>query len=209
MLRKFFCHLYNTTQAIVIFVSFFFLTGCSLFSPVKTDTTHTYALNSVGYSSIRHTNDSINLLVAPTDASMIYNTKRMVYTTYPHQIAYFAKNFWAVPPAKMLHPLIIRSLQDTHYFHAVSSAPTLGNYQFVLKTQLMELKQEFSNCGTWMHVTLRAQIVGLTDGRVIATKEFSVKQCAPQPTPYGGVVAANKAVARLLTQLTNFCLKAV
>jgi hypothetical protein len=42
--------------------------------------------------------------------------------------------------------------------------------------------------------------------RVVASKEFSVEERPLFNTPYGGVMAANQATAKMLAELAEFCL---
>jgi cholesterol transport system auxiliary component len=182
------------------------LASCSVFSPIKNLHSTTYELNAVPTVAKRKSH-SRTLLVLPVEAESIYNTTEMVYTLRPYEISYFAKNHWAETPAQMLQPLIVQTLQNTHFFHAVSSNSTLGHYDYILSTQLLKLQQEFTVQPSVVRLTLRAQLVDAGSGRIISTKQFSVVEPAAQNNPYGGVIAANKAVAKVLTRLTKFCLK--
>lgn len=179
-------------------------TSCSMFSPVKVAPSTTYVLNKVPQPVTKKPTRQISVLVTQPMTDNIYGTSQMVYSTRPYQISYFAKNRWAEPPAQMLQSLMIQTLQKTHYFHAVS--PALGNYDFILNSQLIELRQVFFANRSYVHLTVRTQIVSTTTNNVLASKEFSIVQPAPQSSPYGGAVAANYAMANLLNQWAYFCL---
>jgi cholesterol transport system auxiliary component len=167
----------------------FLLAACSVFSPIKTDMTE-FVLTTVPHSVTKKASHRITLMVAEPKASSIYDTTEMAYSTKRYQLAYFSKNRWADSPPQMLQPLIVDALQRTHYFHAVGTASALGNYDFRLNTQLLELKQVFyQNSPSEVHL-----------------KEFAVVENAPHNTPYGGVIAANRATSRMLTELTRWCL---
>jgi hypothetical protein len=56
--------------------------------------------------------------------------------------------------------------------------------------------------------TLRAYIVDNTTRRVLAWREFDETFAAASEDPYGGVVAANRAVQSVLEQLASFCAEA-
>jgi cholesterol transport system auxiliary component len=53
--------------------------------------------------------------------------------------------------------------------------------------------------------TLRAQLIDVDARRVLASAEFDETEVAPSDDPYGGVLAANRALARLLERLAAFC----
>jgi len=192
----------NMLVVMLLFLS----SGCTLMSPVKTETKTTYVLNTVPHPMMKRSKRQITLLVTRSESGAIYNTTEMVYAIKPYQIAYFVKNSWADSPTKMLQPLIIQTMQNTHYFHGVNLPSFSGKYDFVLNTQLLQLQQDFFNEYSVVHLTLRAQLVDAATSRVIAAKQFSVEEVAPSNNPYGGVIAANKATASILKQLAKFCL---
>jgi cholesterol transport system auxiliary component len=179
------------------------LMACSAFSPVKVEPTNTYVLSQTPTPAIKKTSRQMTVLVNYPQSSAVYNTTQMAYSTLPYEISYFSKNQWADTPSQMLQPLIAKTLQNTHYFRQVVTPGMLGRYDYILNTQLLQMQQVFFNHSSQMRMGLKAQIVNATSGQIIATKEFSVVEPAA-PTPYGGVVAANRGVAKLLTQLVQF-----
>ncbi len=184
------------------------LYGCSMFAPVPPVPTSNYLLNATPAPVSAAKNTQQTLLVASPQTMQAYNTTHMVYTTQPYQLAYFAKSEWADTPTQMLQPLIVQTLQNTHSFRAVVSTPFVGPYDVMLNTQLLQLQQEFLQKPSQVRMTLRAQLISGKDNHVIATKEFSALVTAPQETPYGGVIAANRATQEILRQLALFCLAA-
>lgn len=184
------------------------LSGCSLFGPVQ-GPTKTYVINTVPHAAHTKAKSGTTVLVSAVESNAAYATPQMAYSEHPYQLAYFAKNSWAETPGQMLQPLIVQTLQNTHHFHAVTMSPSLAKANYVLNTQLIELKQVFSVCKSEIHLTLRAQIMSAADFHIVATKEVRVIEPAPQRNPYGGVIAANRAVANALTQIANFCLRTI
>ena len=183
------------------------LFGC--LSPVQVEPSTTYVLSSKPHMAVKKSINKINLLVAPMDTATIYNTDQIAYTSHPYQVAYFAKSYWAAKPAKMLQSLIIQSLQDTHYFHAVNASPAMGKYDFILVTQLVQLQQDFLSQPSLLRLTVRAQLINARNNSIVATKQFSVIEPTVQNTPYGGVQAANKAVNKVLRQIGLFCMNTI
>jgi cholesterol transport system auxiliary component len=53
-----------------------------------------------------------------------------------------------------------------------------------------------------MHV----QLINATNNRSVGSKDISIVEVAPQNTPYGGVVAANRATAKALAAIAQVCL---
>lgn len=188
-------------------MSCFLLSAC--LSPVKSESENTYVINTLPHPVIKKPTHKITLLVLTPEASQIYNTTQMAYSTQSYQVNYFSKNVWADTPAQMLQLLLMRSLQNTHYFYAVTSPSTVSFYDYVLNTQLLQLEQRFYAHSSEVIILLRAQLINAANNRVIATKQFKVVRPAFENTPYGGVIAANKAAAEMLAQVTRFCLQKI
>ena len=82
-------------------------------------------------------------------------------------------------------------------------APAVANALFAATGK--RLQQDFSPPPSRIELTLRASLLDLRHDRMLATREFDLIERAPQDDPYGGVIAANRALARLLQQLAAFC----
>lgn len=184
------------------------LSGCSIFSPVKTDNYTTYVLNAspqVTKKSYRQN----TLLVSSVEADYLYNTNDMAYTTQAYQVDYYAKNKWSDTPAKMLQPLLLKSLRNSRHFHAVTTSVNVVRYDYILNTRILELRQVFTRHAGFVIFKLHAEIVNAKTGQILASKEFISIKCMRQFSPYGGVVAANKAVSNVLTQLNYYLFKII
>ncbi len=195
-------------KKIFLLIIVFTLSSCSIFSPVKVEQPTTYVLNTLPKPTIKKSRRITLLVMSPT-TNPIYRTTNIAYTTHPYQVAYFAKNVWAEPPADMIYPLMIQTLQNTRHFHAIATTSSPGNSDYVLNTQIMQLLQDYTQgCGL-LYLTVRAQITSTATNRIIATKEFTIVEAFPPKNPYYGVVAANHATASMLRQLAEFCVRTI
>jgi cholesterol transport system auxiliary component len=193
-------------NALLLSVITILCSACSLFSPVQSEAASEYVVNSVPDSVSKKRHGRYTLFVPQPESSPMLNSTAMVYVIKPYQMNYFSKNRWAVPPSQMLQPLIVETLQKTNYFRAVGGAGAVGNYNFILNTQIIEFQQEFFKNSSVMSVRLRAQIIKTSTNQIVASKEFNVVELAPQYSPYGGVIAANRATSKMLSQLAKWCL---
>lgn len=191
----------------VVFFAFV-LNGCSLFSPVKVEE-NTYMLTAAPQINGHRLHRHAVLVVASVDADPIYNSSEMLYSTQLYKISYYSKNRWVEPPTQMLQSLLVQTLQNTHAFASVSAAPSIGSYDYVLNTRLLELQQVFYGRFSLVRMSVRVQIVNAATNRVIASKQFSTAVPTHQLTPYGGVVAANRATSEILRQVALFCLRVI
>ncbi len=183
----------------------FLLSACTMFSPVKVEQTNSYVLNTLPHPIVKKPAHRMTMMVMEPEASAIYDTTQMAYSLRPHQVAYFAKHAWANTPPEMLQFLLMQTLQNTHYFYAVGLPTTIGHFDYVLNTQLMQFEQRFYMNTSDVIIVIRAQMTNASNNRVIAAKQFTVIERAPESTPYGGVVAANRAAAKILAEVANFC----
>lgn len=184
---------------------FLILQACSLFKPIKTEPVHYYTLTA--YTSacpIRCLRSTI--LVTQPRANAMYSNSRMIYSPDCYQIQYFTQNRWADTPPRMLHPLLIKSLQNTGYYQAIINTPTTTHYDWILNTQLLSFQQEFLTTPSQFRIGIRAQLINAHTNRIVATQDFMVLQKAAIDNPHGGAIAANLATKKILKKINNFCL---
>lgn len=199
------------TQPIILasLLSVIMLSGCSLLSPVKSENKETYVLNTTPNTVPEKKPKSISILVSLPDARPTYNTTQMAYTVRRYQVAYFTQNQWSETPPQMLQPLIVRTLQKTHLFHAVVTPPFMGRYDYTLSTDISMLQQDFTRVPARLEFKVQAQLIKSSNNQVIGTKEFSVSEPIRYKSPYSGVAAANRATAKILREIAEFIVSKV
>lgn len=189
----------------VMLLSTLLLSSCSIFSPVKIAPSTRYVIEQIPPASSKKISRGKVLLVLMPEAASIYNTTGMAYSIKPYQIAYFAKNQWADTPPQMLQPLLIQTLQNTHYFRAVITPAYAAHYDFILRTTILDLHQDFTHDPAQLKLQLRAQ---LSRGpAIIGTKTCSISEPMLKRNPYHGVYAANKAVQKCLKEVADLSME--
>lgn len=184
-------------------ISMVSLTGCS---PVKTLASNDYQLKSFSTKRFTSKPRTVTLLVTAPEAVAGHQTEQMLYIKKPYQIEAFAKNEWVSPPAEMLYPLLVQSLQSSGYFYAVASGLYNVEADYRLDTQLLNLEQNFLKKPSVMDMTVKIVLTRVADNKVIASRIMSQHVSCPMDTPYGGVIAANKATLQLTAAVTNFAI---
>ncbi|WP_045096095.1 ABC-type transport auxiliary lipoprotein family protein [Legionella fallonii] len=177
------------------------LVGCS---PVKTLATNEYQLSAFSTKQFTSKPRAATLVVTAPEAVAGYQTEQMLYVKKPYQIEAFAKNEWASPPAEMLYPLLVQSLQRTGYFYAVASSLYNVEADYRLDTQLLNLEQNFLKKPSVMDVTVKIVLTRVADNKVMGSRIITQHVTCPTDTPYGGVVAANKATHQLTAIVADF-----
>jgi cholesterol transport system auxiliary component len=193
-------------RAALIALCVVIFSGCALFSPVKIDT-KTNVLSNIPLDLPSETIHAATLLVLVPETEPIYATTQMAYTTQAYQIAYFSQNEWAETPSQMIQPLIVKTLRNTHYFSEVLSPPHFGRHTVALRTEILELKQDFTSEPAMLQLKMRFYLSREATNQVIATKELSVREPMRERNPYAGVAAANEAIAKVLRELARFIIE--
>lgn len=180
--------------------------GCALLTPVNTETNR-YMLDQMPARvpvAIQH---PLDLLVMAPETGAVYNTSKMAYSLQAHEIAWYSKNQWGATPSQMLHPLIIATLQNTHFFRTVITPPGSNQNTWILRTHILTLLQDFTNTPARLRMSVRVTLVNALNNHAIATATFSHAIPMQQPTPRAGVAAANQATVLILRDISKFVVK--
>jgi cholesterol transport system auxiliary component len=145
------------------------------------------------------------LVVAVPRAAPGLDSPRMLYLRRPQQLESFALHEWVDTPARMLAPMLVRSLQASGTFSAVLQAPTNGNGSWRLETELVRLQQDFTTRPSQVRMTLRAVLMDTANRQVIGWREFDESVPAATDDPAGGAAAAYQAAQQVLAALAAFC----
>ena len=178
--------------------------GCAL-GPNEPSTPHTFFLNPIiSWPDPRgHREPSGNsaLLISPPKAQAGFDTSRMAYLLRPYEVSYFAYNQWADTPSRLLHRVIVENLDRSGRWNTVLQTPGIVPAHYRLDCENLVLEQQFFTRPSLVRLALRAQIVDLRRPAILATRSFEVFESSASDDPYGGVVAANHATAKLVAEL--------
>lgn len=144
------------------------------------------------------------LLVSRPEPGAGYGTQRMAYMEQDFRLDYFADHQWVDPPAAMLAPLLVKVLDDSPVFGAVSGDARGMRADLRLDTVIEGFHQDFRTRPSRARVALRVRLMDPGDGRILATQLFEGTQIAPADTAYGGVQAINGVLSRLLPEIAAF-----
>ncbi len=74
-----------------------------------------------------------------------------------------------------------------------------------LDAEVVRLQQEFLEKPSRVRFALTAQLADLSTGRVLGTRELEAVETAASDDAHGGVLAANRAVRRVLEEAAGWC----
>lgn len=144
------------------------------------------------------------LLVSPTQPEPGFDTPRMVYLTRRYELEYYGMNQWADVPARMFTPLLVEALSRARAWRAVVGMPSSIRGDFRLDSHGFAVQQEFLEQPSRARVAVRVQLVDLKESSIVGTRVFEATENAPSEDPYGGVQAANRALAVILDRIASW-----
>lgn len=182
-----------------------FLSACG---PVKTPVISEYVISGHALVPNRPApKTGQSLLVAAPIASPGYDTAKMIYVQVPYKLRSFATHRWVARPAQMLLPMIAQSIRNRAYFRAVVTAPFAGGTRYLLSLNLLMLQQEFFQPTSAVRLIMQATLTNSQTGRVLASRRFVTRVSAPENNPYSGVLAANRAAAKMSRDIADFVIR--
>ncbi|HVN37801.1 MAG TPA: ABC-type transport auxiliary lipoprotein family protein [Myxococcota bacterium] len=181
------------------------LAGCSLLLPTRAPAPRLFTLQP-SFTTVDGAADPASrrtIAISPPSAGPGFEGPRMAYVTRPYEIQYFATHEWVEPPARLLAPLLRVALARRGRLRVVEAneaePPALR-----LETEIVALQHEFTVRPSQVRFALRARLDDAS-GRFVAETEIEATEQADSEDPYGGVVAANRAVGRVLEELAAWC----
>ena len=187
------------------------VTGCGTLRPTAADHPSYYSLDSARVEagaappSAALSATAPTLIVNPPNAASGFDSQRIIYVREAYKLEYFSHSEWVDTPARMLAPLIVAAVENTRAFRAVVLTPSAATGDLRVDTEIVRLQHEFGSQPSRVRFTLRAYVVDNSTRRVLAWREFDETVAAASETPYGGIVAANRAVQTVLARLASFC----
>lgn len=191
---------------ILIILHAYWLWGCS---PVKSTVSNQYKLEAFSNKQLSPHFSRQSILIAQPEAVSGYQTEQMLYMDKAYEVSSFANNAWIAPPADMLFPLLLQSVQRSGYFYAVASSANADQTDYKLDTQLLTFQQNFLTKPSQLRFTGKIVLTHVADTRIVASRIIELQIPCPADTPYGGVLAANKASLQFTQEVSSFLIQHV
>ena len=181
------------------------LAACVELSAPRVASRNLYTLELEQVSSPAKLKRDLVLSVSEPNALAGLDTSQMAYVQQPYELSYYASSRWVDTPARMLGPLIVRSLAQKDAFLAVTQSASAMPADIRLDTELVRFQQEFLLRPSRVRITLIARLIDVRGKRLLGVLQIDEFENAGSEDAYGGVVAANRLVQRVLAELAEFC----
>ncbi len=169
-----------------------------------------YQLQAPAIAPLAMPKTSTTLVVKEGFIAPMNRSLAIAYQIKAYQIHYFVESRWQTLPSSMITVALAETLQNSGLFKAVVVAPPfVGPIDQTVTVNLLGLVQIFDVTQQHACLDMHLQVVlsnGVT-GKIDAIKDFTARVPA-DPTPVGGVVAANRALQQLLPEIMTFIVKA-
>lgn len=189
----------------LLLVVSFILNGCGdLLKPVTEPTQARYIISPKLTIAHKMPSSSKILQVDAVSVAPGYQTQKMAYIRKPYQLEYFTRNQWAANPNQLLRQPLIDALKKSGYYRQVVGSQMIIKADQRLLCELIQLHQNYLTQPSQIQLVMQVNLIDNNSQRIIASRQFTLRQSAPFDTPYGGVLATNQAVTKLQQQLVDF-----
>jgi len=181
------------------------LDACTNLQPQPVEQPNVFLLEASPVATAAQQKAEQIIEVAMPHARAGFDTDQMAYTRRVSEIEYFSRNRWADTPSRMLAPALAQAIERSGAFRAVVRDVTAVHPDLRLETELIRLQQNFTVHPSRVEIAVRVQLVGSGTPSKLASAQFEESEVAPSEDPYGGVMAANRALSRLVGRVAEFC----
>lgn len=178
--------------------------ACSALQPASVEPPRLHVLDGRPAAAPAAERRELVIEVSAPKARPGFDTPQIAYVQKPHAIEYYANHRWAEAPARMLGPLLVQTLEETGAFRAVVQPPAAVPVDVRVVTELTRVQQNFETRPSRADVAVHVQLLDVRSRRVLSTRTFDATEDAASDDAYGGVVALNRAIARVLAQISAF-----
>ncbi len=187
-------------QGIFLLVSMFIVTACTKVQPyVKAYKieprvhVHTNAQTQCSQKSIRVAN------VLSQNSLML---DRMHYVSGQYNVASFTESKWSEAPNKAIHAMLMKVLENAKLYKHVAQRRSVVKSDVILENNLEDFMQYFvkNDTQSYVRIVLSATLVDRKTKRSLASRKFIQKEETKSSDAYGGVVALNTALGKILQE---------
>lgn len=133
------------------------------------------------------------------------SSQRMRYRRGAQRAGYLVRSQWIMPRGEMLAPPVVAVLEVTGHFGAVLQTAASGFADLRVDLKLLDLSQDFTTEPASVDVKLRAQLLDITQQRVLGTRTFAYKASVAREETATAVEEPNNLIGVFLPELAQYC----
>lgn len=133
-----------------------------------------------------------------------YNRPQLVYRQSPYKLQYDYYREWAVNPARMITDLVYKHLLTTGLVSNVIRRFDEGSKPEYELSGAIEALDEYDSQELWFaHIALRVNLVRLSDGTSLYTKQFDLRKRVFEHRPENVIRELSSLMEFIMTQSIN------
>ncbi|HEY5790358.1 MAG TPA: ABC-type transport auxiliary lipoprotein family protein, partial [Gammaproteobacteria bacterium] len=190
------------TACWTLVVTLLLLAGCARIGPAKVGPLRGHLLEPVALPAAVAPAPAAPLLrLATVRAVQELDGTQMLYRNAGAEVAAYARNVWAAPPAEQVARWAVAALERAGGVAGVIAPGGRGVATLRLESELLALHHDHTVAPSRAVLELRVQLIAQPGQRVLTTRRLRAVAEAPSDDPDGGVAAANRALAEVLAEL--------
>lgn len=180
------------------------LLHCINVSGQRDEPIQTYVFEVDQPATTRSNSSGPVLMIANVRAETGVGTNAIIYVERSYEIRQYSRSQWAERPDRMLRSLLLNAFERSGEFGAIVGIGYGSMADLRLDTDLIQLQHEHFEEPSQARVRIRAQLIDLESQEIVATRTFEEVESAQSDDPYGGVVAINAALSRMIDDIVAF-----
>lgn len=186
----------NSIKVLIYICVLILFQGCSL--KQNTLTTNSY---SIDFKLNKNTFDNTlnSIYIEEPKVNKNFNLKEIFYSTKPYLFEEYVINKWINLPSYMIHNNLTQGIIDSNIFKIVLQEKSNMDFDYVLKTHVIELYNSIENDKSYSIVKVRFDLI--SNKNLVKTFTYDKRTLSQTNNPYGFVLATNKAFEEILNDL--------
>ncbi|MDF1882696.1 membrane integrity-associated transporter subunit PqiC [Sulfurimonas sp. SAG-AH-194-C21] len=181
-----------------------FIGGCSVSKPHVSEYTLAPQIQSQEYVSQSCKEKSLKIGQVFSSNSLM--SQKMKYIESEYKEAAFTQSEWARTPNRAISDVLVKSIRSSDIFGNISSFKSRTKTDLLLETNIETFMQYFAkgNEASYVQVVVTLNLLNTKDSKSVSHATFNAKVDSKSVDAYGGVVALNGALSKVLFETNNW-----
>ncbi|WP_121627614.1 ABC-type transport auxiliary lipoprotein family protein [Poseidonibacter antarcticus] len=187
----------NSVSFFICFFISIIVSGCTLKQDVLP--TNLYSIDFKVNKNTFSTN-SKSIYVEIPKVNKNFNSRKIFYSTKPYLFEKYAINKWINSPSYMIHNNLTQGIIDSNIFNIVLQEKANIDFDYILKTNVINLYNSIENEKSYAIVKVRFILV--SGKKLVKTFTYNKRILSQKNNPYGFVLSTNKAFEEIINDLS-------
>lgn len=187
----------NSISFFICFCISIIVSGCTLKQDVLP--TNSYSIDFKVNKNTFSTN-SKSIYVEIPKVNKNFNSRKIFYSTKPYLFEEYAINKWINSPSYMIHNNLTQGIIDSNIFNIVLQEKANIDFDYILKTNVINLYNSIENEKSYAIVKVRFILV--SGKKLVRTFTYNKRILSQKNNPYSFVLSTNRAFEEIINDLS-------